>query len=592
MRPTRSAVAGAAAAVVGALLAAGCVAIPSAGPVHVVEPTVDQQVDSASYFSPPGPTSGASKIAIAQGFLIAMQSNPLSTSVAKRFLTARAAAAWRPETATVIYDTFPLALRRGVVTMTLDGADRLDGRGRWRGTLSAPPQALRMVQERGEWRIDNPPDALVIPDSYFADMFTHGAVYFFDQTARILVPEPVFYPRGRQGASTLVKSLLQGPPQPGVSRTFLPRGTALDFSVALTPDGVAEVPVSPQVLALSSTDLRRVAVQLSWTLRQVSGVERIVLTVDGAPVLIGQGSKEIRSDAGTDVDPAVFWAAEAMYGLRDGLLVEVVDEQRTRPTAGPLGRGVLPLRAVTVDLAGAVAAGVTHDGVSLVKAPVESAADDLVAPMTLVSGTDLDRPSWDVHGDLWALDRTRAGGVVWLVSGEEARALDVPGVSGRDVRRLLVSRDGSRLVAVVEAAGDGGRAPGSRLVVARIARDLEGTVTRVLPAEEVTVSPQVLPESSRVVDIGFSAPARLAVEAVGADGTVEVAQVAVDGSPPPEDEIVSVVAPVRGRLVIAPTQDAGVRLQAADGTVYSLTLSGRWIVEEIEGAPRLLVWPG
>ena len=81
---------------------------------------------------------------------------------------------------------------------------------------TGPPGAretldLRLVSEDGQWRIDNPVNALVVPTSFFDRSFARFNLYFYDQTGRVLLPDPVFIPRGEQTATNLVRGLLAGP---------------------------------------------------------------------------------------------------------------------------------------------------------------------------------------------------------------------------------------------------------------------------------------------------------------------------------------------------------------------------------------------
>ena len=55
-----------------------------------------------------------------------------------------------------------------------------------------------MAIENGEWRIAEAPDALIVPETWFEQRFRQVSLYFFDPSAQILVPEPVFVPRGDQ----------------------------------------------------------------------------------------------------------------------------------------------------------------------------------------------------------------------------------------------------------------------------------------------------------------------------------------------------------------------------------------------------------
>ena len=90
---------------------------------------------------------------------------------------------------------------------------RLDARGGW---LGGPPGRsetidLRLTSEKGQWRIDNPVNALVVPTSFFDRSFARFNLYFYDQTGQALLPDPVFIPRGDQTATNLVRGLLAGP---------------------------------------------------------------------------------------------------------------------------------------------------------------------------------------------------------------------------------------------------------------------------------------------------------------------------------------------------------------------------------------------
>ena len=55
-----------------------------------------------------------------------------------------------------------------------------------------------MQREDGEWRIDDAPDVRVVPDTWFGQAYRRVSLLYLDPTASILVPEPVFVPRGDQ----------------------------------------------------------------------------------------------------------------------------------------------------------------------------------------------------------------------------------------------------------------------------------------------------------------------------------------------------------------------------------------------------------
>ena len=88
------------------------------------------------------------------------------------------------------------------------------------------------------------------------------------------------------------------------------------------------------------------------------------------------------------------------------------------------------------------------------------------------------------------MDRRNTGAVVYYLRRGEMQVLDVPGVSGENVKDFLVSRDGSRLVAVVrnETGTDS-------IVVSRILTAGDGQVVQALPAREIT-EPETRPTRS------------------------------------------------------------------------------------------------
>ena len=76
--------------------------------------------------------------------------------------------------------------------------------------MTSRTSGSRWSVEDGEYRINNPPDALVVPATWFAQRFSQVSLYYFDRTGSVLVPEPVFVPLGDQLATSLVTGLVAG----------------------------------------------------------------------------------------------------------------------------------------------------------------------------------------------------------------------------------------------------------------------------------------------------------------------------------------------------------------------------------------------
>jgi hypothetical protein len=212
------------------------------------------------------------------------------------------------------------------------------------------------------------------------------------------------------------------------------------------------------------------------------------------------GADTVSVASGQQYDPAGYTAGGQLYGLRKGAVV-IREGHDFTAVQGPLG-DEHAYRSTAVSIGAVRVAAVTASGHSVDVAPLDSAGP----VRRLVSGSSLLAPAWDVFDGLWTLDRTRSGAVVsWTPVTDKGTnkpsVLDVPGVTGEDVRSFLVSRDGSRLVAVV------GAPEGDTVVVSRIQRDDRGNVIGATPA--ATISDFAV--GARVESLAWYSPTAVAV---------------------------------------------------------------------------------
>lgn len=497
----------------GCLLLTACVSMPTAGPVVEADVEAHDSPVLGIAIDPRPPEPGASATEIVQGFLAAMQATPIQTTVASQFLAEDVRASWNPGLATVTYVDRSPPRGRGTVNVGLSEVSTLDARGAFLGTVPEQTLSFPMLRERGEWRIAQAPDALVVPASWFENRFTQVSLYFFDQAGRILVPEPVFVPRGSQLATSLVRGLVRGPGEAlsGVVRSFLPAGVHEGLSVPVSEDGVAEISLTGEVAEPSPEAIYLMTAQLAWTLRQDQSIQGVRLSIGGRPVQLPRSRAVIGVDDSPEFDPGGYQPSRRLFGVADGDVV----------TGSPGALTTLPdlfgpaVRSVAVDLGAQTAAAVTEGGGTLLVSPLSATE----APAAY-SGTDLLRPAWDFADRLWVVDRTPQGAAVSYVSGDRRRPVDVPGLTGADVRQFLVSRDGTRLVAVV-------RGPeGDSIAVSRIRSDDQGRVVGATPA--VTVGGSRL-GAMRISDIGWHTPTTVAVLHQLAD-TAQIRTVSLDGA--------------------------------------------------------------
>jgi hypothetical protein len=509
------------------LVLTGCgVSMPDSGPVHETSADGSHRDDGSVSIRPLRPGKGDSPDQIVTGFIDAMRATPaITTSVARQFLTQQASTAWQP-TGMVIYDRLVPPRGNNEVEATLVDAARTDGRGSWLGPVPEGDLTVKfpMVLEDGEWRIAEPPPFLIVPQSWFAQRFQQASLYFFDPSATILVPEPVFVPRGRQFLSSLVNGLLQLPPPEllGTEQSYFPRDLR-SLSVPVSESGVAQVDLTSdtaEATVPSPEQVELMVSQLAWTLRQDPSISRFRVTIDGRPVQL-PNEPEFSVEHGHEYAPYVAGSSTQLFGLQDGLMVGG-SPQNLALVTGPFGEPGYNLRTIAPDLRAEQVAGVSAAGDTLTVAPVKDTGEQ---PRDMItSGEDLLRPAWDFSGRLWEVDRRKTGAVVYFLDKRTGKMLplNVNGISGEDVKGFLISRDGSRLIAVIRENTEE-----DSIVVSRIVSTGEGQVVGALSAEDVT-DPDNL--DGQIRDIAWRSPTSLAVLQPVNHELFQVRSASVDGA--------------------------------------------------------------
>ncbi|HET8716235.1 MAG TPA: LpqB family beta-propeller domain-containing protein [Nocardioidaceae bacterium] len=575
-----------------ALLVTGCVSLPvSGGVVTAPNSEEEEQSDAPFDYAPPGPRAGDSPVAVVNGFLQAMTATPVTLQYAVKFLTEEAQNNWEPEQGTVVYGSDTAAQAGNEVDVVLGDTVSLDGRGEWLGnTTGGDPihYQLRLHRERGEWRIANPPDVLLIPQPHFESRYQQYFLYFFEKSGQVLVPEPVYLPRGESATTMLVRGLLRGPGRKllGTERTYLPASAELEISAPVGKDGTAEVPLSDEILDLDEDSLDRALGQLAWTLGQVPGVERMRITVGGTALDIPGRGSSLEVDGWPEYDPAVNWASHELFGIRDGHVVNLVagDERRI---AGLFGAKDYGLESIAVDLPAQKVAGVTGDGTEVLVAPRTRIPSGGASPKTAYSGgQDLLEPAWDIYGKLWLIDRAGGRASLHVVAPDgSVTRLAVDGLTGEDVSAFVLSRDGTRLVAAV----DGRKS--DRLVLSRVVRRADGTVRRVDPAASLPVGAIDVHE---IRDLAWRTPGSVALLTGPQPGLSQVIIALIDGSSALGD-VASNAELFRDEatlLVTAPAPGAALYVGTRSGQLFQLAANGRWTGTSIKRGLRSPTYVG
>lgn len=573
-RPALAARALVVAAVLGVAVT-GCVSLPDSSAVSAGSGAGVSEQPELIGNSPRGPVTGASKQEIADGFLEAMLAFPRQPDLVRQFLTPDAGDLWKPESRTLVYGSRNIAAgKAGAVALQVQALGSIDSRGSW---ASADPSGdildMRFVFQRvgGQWRIENPPAGTLLDADFFDRYYQQFSLFFFDPAHTLLTPDPVFLLLGdtSETATALVRDLLLGPTlyMRGVVSAEVPVTTQVDPRVTVAASGLAEVPLTRQILSLTPTELKLFAAQLTWTLRQERlGINHVRMTSAGQVIRVpGQGDS-FSVDAFEGYDPTIFAASRRLYGLSDGHLVAVTSS-RPSVVAGQIGSLTRKATYAAIDPTIARAALVTNNATRVVVGPISAGEDTAGNDVWFDGGHDLHKPSWDVHGLLWVVDQTpKHGAVVRVVTASSTRVIEAPGISGYDVEAFAVSRDGSRLAAVT------GHGPSTRIVIAMIGRSATSRINVSVTGARTVVNAQ-FPLAS-LTQLAWFSSTSVAVLAQDEGSDTQPYEIAIDGSR---------VRPTTGFLTFRPVSLAAAAndevpeiLGTQEGRLYIRTPDQQW----------------
>ncbi|MDO8338143.1 MAG: LpqB family beta-propeller domain-containing protein [Microcella sp.] len=458
-------------AVLPAILLAACVQVPFSGPVQPGG-EVEENIDAEFDFLPSGPAEGASQEEILAGFLAATTASQNNYRIARQYLAEDAQQDWNPYAGTLVRSREGVVARVDDATLSYTAAvsAEVDGLGRYSAAGEGPQELapFRFVEEEGEWRIAELQDGILISQQAFPSAFSQHSVYYYDPAFQNLVPDLRWFPTRAEVASRIVRAVLETPTSwlEGAVVSAVPEGTALAALVTVT-GGVAQVDLTDEVLLIDDAQRRALKRQLEASLRNVSNVASVQLTVDQNPVQVADGPLGL--DVPPQVDARLLVRTEEGFGFLGASGVEPV---------GILSDRVIELGATAVTLgpSGTLAAALTDAGVWSVRTGEVPAA-------LLDARPGLVAPSVDGYSFLWTATASGAGGIRATELNGTVHAVEAPIASGDRVVSIDVSRDDARVLLLL----DGGSGP--RLVVAAIIRDVASNVpVRLGQFEELPIA--------------------------------------------------------------------------------------------------------
>jgi Lipoprotein LpqB beta-propeller domain/Sporulation and spore germination len=480
----------------------GCASIPSSSrpqviPESVAAPSIDDDDDVR--YAEIVPRAGEAPEDIVRDFLRASGSYERQHARSRAYLTSKANAGWNDVAgAAIIEDALYLNPGNGgtTVTMTSQQRGRLNEDGSYVPGKGAYSFTFKLEKVKGNWRISDPPDGLLIEAGTFQTAYHSYDIYFLDSTRSRVVPDVRWFAAGPESVPTqLVTALEKGPSQlleDSVLSEF--DGLTLQNNIELGGDRVKVylTGLDDQVDTLSSGGFA----QLVWTLHQVGvgGVEvysdRRLLAPRGAADRTVQQFGDWRQynpDGLTATATSYFVQGGAVRTTQDGAL------------PGAAGKPTFRARSVAASPDQAALAVVRDAGggrQALYVGPPNS-----LHPT--VTGAVLTRPTWGLGTrEVWTVRDGRDVLIVPLTGQAVRVQLDAPDDLGL-IRALSLSRDGTRVAMVAGADGD------ERLWVGVVSQ--EGRTTRVgnlrtLEAGDTPVSDVSWSDASSVVALTRSGP--------------------------------------------------------------------------------------
>jgi hypothetical protein len=524
--------------VVLALALAGCVGIPSSGGVNQ-GPAVQNGADSSFADLPLGPPPNASRTEMVNDFLQAATSADGNYQIAREFLTAKAAKNWDPTKSVLIREkpATPEDIGANTVDYSVSTNSSVNALGVYveQGTDSTQMLSYTFTKVKGQWRISDLPDGIVLSRTSFENFFDAYPVYFFDPDYRYLVPDVRWFPTGATVQDRIVSALLAGPTdwlQQGVVASAFPAGVKLGSPVAIR-NSTATVDFTADAASTKEPALGRMLRQLEESLLSTN-IANVAMTARGAPLPVpdSQLSHAITADA---INSAPLLQKGKQFGFYPGL-----------QSLGPISGLIAGLNgtAATLDRAQSAAAVLAKGGVYLVTGSASKLVD---------SRPNLIAPSIDTFGYVWSVPSSDASAIRVIGPDGSAHSITSQLPVGATIVALNVSHDGTRVLAYLSTSA------GPVLAVAGVVRRA-GLPTGLGPLFDLPVS------SAQPIDATWVDASTIA--ALGAD----------DG----EDTVISYV--VGGSPGDASTTEGGVRLVAGNDTdtLRLLTVSGQ--VEQLRAS--------
>jgi hypothetical protein len=450
--------------------AGGCATVPASGQPRLIKvsPNSVAQGEEFPQLIPAPPGNHWTPNQIVSGFLVA--SAGFADTVAREYL-GPGAQNWKPGWAVTVVSqpivkqplylphlTGQLPGKTATVEVSGQELATLTASGQYQVPPASTQQKIRfsLKKVRGQWRITNPPQRLILSKADFLRVYQPRNLYFFTLSGGTLVPDPVFVPL--QATTTdlaggLVNALKQRPLGylQGVTQTKFPPDTRV-LGVRIAGSG-ATVNLGGSIARATPVVLASVTAQIVWTLTSPSygrsAISSVRLEINGRPPqgLPGSagGAELLGTYARLVPEPSV---GAGLFFVGSNGAVELLSAAQGATAAvaahGQAGTGLVPMKAIAVSPPDdQFIAGLSPDG-RVVRFGALTKGAVLGSWRPGGHSTSL---SWDRHGNLWVA--TTHG--VWLrpPGRKPPIAVDVGLPPGDRVSVLRVAPDGLRVAVIV-----------------------------------------------------------------------------------------------------------------------------------------------
>jgi hypothetical protein len=306
--------------------------------------------------------------------------------------------------------------------------------------------------------------------------------------------------------------------------------------------GTATVDLNSAALSADPTVIRQMKQQLSASLQSVDNISSVNMLVDGA-TLNNAISSSIDSVMPKLVDSRPLVLTDKDFGYWTGSKVEsVIQLAPTILASQPT--------AITTSNGNTLAGILTSDGAAFIRNGSVQIVD---------TRSGLIAPALDSFGYLWAVPQNQPNKLVVIATDGKQQPLEVPWTTADSILSLAISRDGSRVIALLETNGS------YELVVSALLRG-----EKSVPAQLGTPVALSLAAGTPVAATWVDPTTIVSVSTSGTTSNVRTQVIGGQG--------VDLAALTQGTpiSIAGANTVAGIRILTSDGNVLTQRSSAQW----------------